>query len=817
MRGYVKRTIVAFLAISMGIAGILCGNIYEVYAQTDQNLMQLNTETSNIPNDAVEYDGNYYKIYDSSMTWMDAKEYCENLGGRLITITSQEENDFIAEYLSTGGKNCYWSGILYSQQDQCWELLNGEKAAYTNWAYGEPNFQNGEENYVHLFGKKYTGGNGTKIVGEWNDASNEGAGYAGDFYALNNFGFICEWGEEIAPYLKNRVEYNGHYYKLLNGCATWEEAKEYCERIGGYLSTITSQQENDFLFEYISSQGVDSAYFGMSDSEKEGEWKWVTGEKVNYANWNSNEPNAESSNEDYAMFYWKYTTGKWNDGNFGKGTVNDGSPIWFICEWETVSSSRLYALTKTNRLTIYENKNSSLDKTADYVLSEGATIVVGNTTHTSKANGTVTIEMIPGGSFVVAKDNYISRTLTTEKLSENKEVYLQKKNSNAPVISGVWVENTDVLHFPYALSMLDKDEITLKAEVDWGSGSSGSIKLLQETKSVNFSGESLTTVISDKFDTSQTIYIVATDAVGNTTKRPLKLQNSSVNKTVDWLDEAELDFSDEISIKLPSNMQPSFLAGMEIGAGLVSTNIPVTVSAEDGKISIVFGVNLNGVEYKKTTYKKGGSYKRKKTTNFIKEMKDTGIFSREDYKKSIKEFKKLKKLYDKEINVYKGKFGVEADFTVMGFAEATYDAEGKIRLLDGGLILNPAVSIEKDFPISVPVGPIIIPLFFETAFSADLEAQLNLLMKKAARQFSPEGELRGEVTLSGGVGVGVKKVLYASGGLEGKVNPLWRIYFDEPDYFKLTASLSGYAKAGINYRFLCWKMQFGMKQKLVNL
>ena len=33
-----------------------------------------------------------------------------------------------------------------------------------------------------------------------------------------------------------------------------------------------------------------------------------------------------------AMFYYKYTDGTWNDGDFGRYTANSGKA--FICEWD---------------------------------------------------------------------------------------------------------------------------------------------------------------------------------------------------------------------------------------------------------------------------------------------------------------------------------------------------------------------------------------------------------------------------------------------------------------------------------------------------
>lgn len=129
------------------------------------------------------------------------------------------------------------------------------------------------------------------------------------------------------------VEFNGHYYYLYTGgiASTYEEALQFCADKGGYLATLTSQEENDFVHSYITRQNYGSAYFGFSDSESEGTWKWCTGEPVSYTNWHSGEPNGDNSNEDYGMLYEAYSDGSWNDGDFGNNTVNGGTA--FICEW----------------------------------------------------------------------------------------------------------------------------------------------------------------------------------------------------------------------------------------------------------------------------------------------------------------------------------------------------------------------------------------------------------------------------------------------------------------------------------------------------
>ena len=129
------------------------------------------------------------------------------------------------------------------------------------------------------------------------------------------------------------VIFNGHYYKIFTDNRGWTESAKHCEDLGGHLATISSPEENRFLFDYMVSLGLANAYFGFTDEATEGTWQWVTGESVNYTNWHPGEPNKENRNEDYAMFYWKFPEGTWNDGDFGYGKTVRGD-LNFICEWE---------------------------------------------------------------------------------------------------------------------------------------------------------------------------------------------------------------------------------------------------------------------------------------------------------------------------------------------------------------------------------------------------------------------------------------------------------------------------------------------------
>jgi hypothetical protein len=54
---------------------------------------------ANIPPDAVEFGGHFYKFYERAepVSWHEAKTFCEERGGHLITITSPDEQTFATD------------------------------------------------------------------------------------------------------------------------------------------------------------------------------------------------------------------------------------------------------------------------------------------------------------------------------------------------------------------------------------------------------------------------------------------------------------------------------------------------------------------------------------------------------------------------------------------------------------------------------------------------------------------------------------------------------------------------------------------------
>lgn len=131
---------------------------------------------------------------------------------------------------------------------------------------------------------------------------------------------------------------NDHWYEVVYvgpaGIA-WTAARTAAENAGGYLATLTSAAENEFVYDLVKDDpnlwpadsfggnGV-GPYIGgyqiAGSAEPGGGWAWVTGEEWNYTNWCPNEPNnSNGGTEAYLHYFWPIGTNgqvkgpTWND------------------------------------------------------------------------------------------------------------------------------------------------------------------------------------------------------------------------------------------------------------------------------------------------------------------------------------------------------------------------------------------------------------------------------------------------------------------------------------------------------------------------
>jgi hypothetical protein len=78
--------------------------------------------------------GHWYQRFDGPMGFHEAQNYCDSLGGHLVTIISSTEDAFVYSIGSWG-----MMGATDEGHEGNWTWVTGEPMTYTNWAPYEPN------------------------------------------------------------------------------------------------------------------------------------------------------------------------------------------------------------------------------------------------------------------------------------------------------------------------------------------------------------------------------------------------------------------------------------------------------------------------------------------------------------------------------------------------------------------------------------------------------------------------------------------------------------------------------------------------------
>ena len=428
---------------------------------------------------------------------------------------------------------------------------------------------------------------------------------------------------------------------------------------------------------------------------------------------------------------------------------------------------------QTRALTVYGNKNDSATIETNYQALPGVEASGGADKRTTGKDGKVTLQN-DGSSVTFHKDGYVDRTLSAAALNVSADVYLQKA-SDYPVINAVWLNDVnDVMNTRYPMNLVQSKRYKVEAEISWGSSSAKRVILYQGDKSYDITAGASSLVLSDRFDLSKDLYIAATDQKNHTTVKKLKLESGSAATVA--LDGAKVDFGDSLKFTLPDSIP--VIGGDSLKLGLYN-KVPVKVVVDKGKVYVAIGYQVDadedGVKSFANSAKKlrDNMAKVKTTAQKCKTMQDA-----------------QKELGGKAATV-SGSWGFDAGFTVMGFAEGWYDDDANIHWTDGGITLGANVGVDYSYPFAI--GP--VPCYAEVGFTADFQAQLNLLMNADAKKFMPSGTLKGDIALDIGAGAGVKKMFTFGGGAEGKLSPTMN--FDAANQMTSADakfSLAGYLK-----------------------
>ena len=123
----------------------------------------------------------------ADVSWSEAAQRCQEMGGRLVSINNEEELDAVIALAEEQGLPRIWIGCHRVNGQLVWE---DGSTGYERWAKGEPTYVDVNdqvaEDYVMLWNNNGWG---------YNDNRNDPIADYPQWYS-GTVGFVCEYGEE---------------------------------------------------------------------------------------------------------------------------------------------------------------------------------------------------------------------------------------------------------------------------------------------------------------------------------------------------------------------------------------------------------------------------------------------------------------------------------------------------------------------------------------------------------------------------------------------------------------------------------------------
>ena len=269
------------------------------------------------------------------------------------------------------------------------------------------------------------------------------------------------------PFIGN---FQDHKYYIVQEWVSWEEARQNAIALGGYLLTINSEAENNFVVNNIGDNYKwDDYWIGFSDTAEEGTFVWANGSDSTYTNWYDGEPN-NAGDEDVVVF--SGYSGRWNDL-----PKQDGR--FYIIEFSGTISAK--------------------DVVIPYVVSNSTGFsTTSGTDATFTASGTVTI---PAGQ------SKVDLTVTAVNDSENEDTEIITYTITDNITDGTYDAATSAA----SISIIDDEA----PAVTWASSAAnfnenaGSITITATSDKAKTTASKLNLTITDAGATQNLDYIVS--------------------------------------------------------------------------------------------------------------------------------------------------------------------------------------------------------------------------------------------------------------------------------------------------------------------
>ncbi|XP_048579857.1 uncharacterized protein LOC5521688 isoform X1 [Nematostella vectensis] len=261
------------------------------------------TSNPDCPRFYSKYGDSCYRMSYIKLPWSEAREVCKKEGGDLVSIHSAFEQAFLLRNMINFVGNV-WTGMTRMPNTVEFTWSDQSVKEFSHWSRGQPGRPGTTQMCVQAI-------NSAKSDARWS---------AVDCGVQN--GFMCKINKgepHITPTVDGKClpgfkRFDKHCYLFrMFHRLTWPQARLRCQREGGDLVSILSQQEKDFLIYQMKTVNGIWIWTGLNDRSVERGYEWSDGSPVSFTSWLYGQPNDHWGRDNCVAVQTRM--GSWNDVN----------------------------------------------------------------------------------------------------------------------------------------------------------------------------------------------------------------------------------------------------------------------------------------------------------------------------------------------------------------------------------------------------------------------------------------------------------------------------------------------------------------------